>query len=333
MDVRFRRHSLLEALSRWGSPAALGRDPEAAALLAKFGGHYLTAEKIAAFVCSARGSVGVRMNAWETRELQDLAQSVASERKKIQRCRKELRRLTEGHAVIEAQTPALGLMTACVLWMCLGDPRNYGSAAAYRKAMGLNLAERSSGKFKGQLHLTKRGPRLVRKWLYFAAMRWMRDGAVRRWTERKKARDGGNGMRAVVAVMRRLGLAVWHVAVHGTAFDAALLFPIGEKTVPGKAASGKTPRPPQQKVAAEKSAPCVSGRRDKDGCAGGEEMPLPPHRTLYAAPGAVKVPPHEYMGAPPSGRSTLTAPGSAGTSGNEVGGAGVCEVREFPAES
>ena len=46
--------------------------------------------------------------------------------------------------MIQAQKPAVGLVTACVLWMCLGNPRDYGSAAAYRKAMGLNLVERSS---------------------------------------------------------------------------------------------------------------------------------------------------------------------------------------------
>ena len=41
---------------------------------------------------------------------------------------------------------------------------------------------------------------------------------------KKKSRDGGNGMRAAVAVMRRLSLAAWHVSVHGVAFDATLLF-------------------------------------------------------------------------------------------------------------
>jgi len=32
---------------------------------------------------------------------------------------------------------------------------------------------------------------------------------------------------------------------------------------------------------------------------------------LYAPSGGVKVPPHGYMGSPPSGRSTLTPPASA----------------------
>jgi transposase len=130
-----------------------------------------------------------------------------------------------GHPVIEAQAPAVGLITACVLWVCLGDARGYGSAAAYRKAMGLNLTERSSGAFKGQLHLSKRGQRLARKWMYFGALRWMRDPAVKPWVRDKKARDGGKGMRAMVGVMRRLALAAWNVAARGEAFDPARLFP------------------------------------------------------------------------------------------------------------
>ena len=139
--------------------------------------------------------------------------------------------------MIEAQAPAVGLTTACVLWMCLGDPRDYGSAAAYRKAMGLNLAECSSGKYKGQLRLSKRGQRLSRKWLYFSALRWMRDPAVKRWAAARRRATAARGMRAVVAVMRRLALAAWHVAVHGVEFDAALLFPGGRRS----GASGERP--------------------------------------------------------------------------------------------
>src|SRR5580658_6473891 len=52
------------------------------------------------------------------------------------------------------------------------------------------------------------------------------------------------------------------------------------------------------------------GRRSTAG--GEDKLPLPPPGRLYAPPGGVKVPPHEYMGSPPSGRSTLTPPGSAG---------------------
>jgi transposase len=217
--------TLAGAMAQWGGPAALAADPQAARTLRGFGGHYLTDAKVAALIESARTSGGVPMNAWETRELKELAGRIVEQRGEIAACRRRLRRVTRGHPTIESQAPAVGLITACVLWTCLGDPRQYDSAAAYRKAMGLNLVERSSGVFKGRLRLSKRGQRLARKWLYFSALRWMRDPAVKPWVRRKKERDGGRGMRAMVGVMRRLALAAWNVAARGEAFDAKRLFP------------------------------------------------------------------------------------------------------------
>jgi transposase len=224
--------TLCGALAKWGDPAALAADPGAAEELSRLGGRYLAAEKIAALIESARTSGGVRMGEWERREMKEAAGQVLERRREVGGCKRRLRVLAGGDAAIEAQVPAVGLVTACVLRVCLGDPSDYGSAAAYRKAMGLNLVEQSSGKSKGQLHLSKRGQRLARKWLYFGALRWMRDPAVRPWVLAKKARDGGKGSRAVVAVMRKLALAAWHVAVHGEAFDPKRLFPGGRAKAP-----------------------------------------------------------------------------------------------------
>jgi transposase len=216
--------TLVQALKHWGEPRSLAADEQSAALLKRFGGHYLRDSKIARVIESARSTIGVRMNAWAVQEMKDIAAAITRQRKRIQRCRRELKKLTKDHRVIQAQAPAVGLVTACVLWMCLGDPMNYGSAAAYRKAMGLNLKERSSGKHKGKLSLSKRGQRLTRKWLYFSALRWMREPCVKCWIERKKQRDGGRGDKAAVGVMRRLALAAWH-AGQGEVFDPNRLFP------------------------------------------------------------------------------------------------------------
>lgn len=216
--------TLTRALARWGDPRLLAADGQAPALLKGFGGHYLGGQKIGRVIESARSTVGVRMNAWPAREMRDVASAIVKQRRRILRCRRELKKLTRGHRVIQAQAPAVGLVTACVLWTCLGDAGNYPSAAAYRKAMGLNLKERSSGRHKGELSLSKRGQRLTRKWLYFSALRWMREPSVKRWVEKKKARDGGRGGKAAVGVMRRLALAAWHTG-RGEAFDAARLFP------------------------------------------------------------------------------------------------------------
>jgi len=115
--------------------------------------------------------------------------------------------------------------TACVLWSCVGDPRNYSCGAAYRKAMGLNLTERSSGTYQGKLKISKRGHPRARKWLYFAALRLVKQEAVALWYRAKKDPGGRDAKRAVVGVMRKLVLALYQVAVAGVAFEAGRLFP------------------------------------------------------------------------------------------------------------
>lgn len=217
--------TLLHALAQWGGPASLVADPKAADVLKSIGGRWLSEQKIAELIESGRSTVGVRATSWSSRELMRIAQEILDLRKKIAECRRELKAATANNTVITAQAEGIGHTTACVLWMCVGDPRNYPSAAAYRKAMGLNLKERSSGQYEGQLRLTKRGRPLSRKWLYFAALRAMKYRRVKRWVERKKRRDGGKGGRAVTAVMRRLALAAWHVGLGRSAYDAGKLFP------------------------------------------------------------------------------------------------------------
>jgi transposase len=216
--------TLTRVLAHYGDPRELAKDPDSADRLRKIGGHYLSDEKVERLIESARSTVGVRMNAWAVREMKDIASSITAQRKMIQQCRRELKKLTKDHKPIQSQAPAVGLTTACVLWMCLGDPASYGSAGAYRKAMGLNLTERSSGQYKGKLKLSKRGQRLGRKWLYFSALRWMREPSVKIWLEKKKQRDGGTGGKAATGIMRRLAAAAWH-AGQGEVFDPKRLFP------------------------------------------------------------------------------------------------------------
>ena len=79
--------------------------------------------------------------------------------------------MAQGRAVLQDQGRAVGVPTACVLWASLGDPRQYSSGPAYRKAMGLNLVERSSGEYQGELRISKRGQPRVRRWLYLAVLR------------------------------------------------------------------------------------------------------------------------------------------------------------------
>ncbi|HWT78154.1 MAG TPA: transposase, partial [Candidatus Methylomirabilis sp.] len=182
----------------------LAADGEAAKLLARWGGAFLAPEKIEQLLAGAGASVGVRLGEWQQRQIQNYAQQALAARQEANRAERRLRSLAEGHAVLQAQGKVVGVPTACVLWASTGDPRKYHAAGAYRKAMGLNLVERSSGTYQGRLRISKRGSARTRQWLYFAVLRLVQKCGVRPWYEAKKAHDETDARRAVVAVMRKL---------------------------------------------------------------------------------------------------------------------------------
>ena len=175
-------------------------------------------------LAGARSSAGVRPGAWEQRQLRDYAAQALLARRQAARGQRRRRALARGHAVLAAQGRVVGLPTACVLWVSTGDPRDYPAAAAYRKALGLNLVERSSGTHAGQLHISKRGSARSRQWLYFAALRLVQRAGVRGWCEARRAQRPAAAKRVLVAVMRKLAVALYHVGVGNQAFDPGRLF-------------------------------------------------------------------------------------------------------------
>jgi transposase len=217
--------TLLRTLQRYGGPSGLAEDANAAVVLAAWGGARLAAEKIGGLIRSAALSMGVRQTAVDVRRVQRYAEQALAARTEIARSRRSLQELAKGNVVIQAQARAVGVATACVLWIHLGDPRQYHCGAAYRKAMGLNLVERSSGMYHGKLRISKRGSAQVRRWLYLAALRLVATDPVRVWYRRKKSKDGEQAKRALIGVMRRLALALYEVGANNQTFDAWRLFP------------------------------------------------------------------------------------------------------------
>jgi transposase len=216
--------TLLRCLATYGGPGGLAAAADGVARVRGWGGHRLSGEKAQALVASARQTAGLVMGRWEEEQLRRCAEQIRVCRQEMQASRRRLRELTRGHAGIAALGPVVGVPTACVLWSELGDPRLYSCGAAYRKAMGLNLAERSSGKWQGRLKISKRGSSMVRRWLYMAALRWLKTEPVRSWYLRQKASRRGEGKAAVVGVMRKLALALYCVGGRGEKFDAKQLY-------------------------------------------------------------------------------------------------------------
>jgi transposase len=216
--------TLLRALKHYGSPQALAADPQAAQQLARWGGRFLEPKKIKQLVDNASSSVGVRAAEWQQRQIRDYAQQALAARAEGQRANRRLYDLAAENVVLQAQGKVVGMPTACVLWTSTGDPRKYHAAAAYRKAMGLNLVERSSGQYKGRLRISKRGSARSRQWLYFAVLRLIQKSGIRPWYEAKKARNENDARIAVVAVMRKLAVALYHVGIDNQEFKPRRLF-------------------------------------------------------------------------------------------------------------
>jgi transposase len=216
--------TLLQVLVEYGGPAALAAETGAAKRLKAWGRNYLKEEKIERFIAAAASSVGVRQTAVDRRQMQEYAEAAISAKHEVQKASASLEKLSQSNALIARQAAVAGWATACVLWVYVGDPRNYHCAEAYRKAMGLNLKERSSGRHKGQLKITKRGPGAVRRWLFFAAMRLVQKAEVVEWYAVKKSKHAKGGTRALVAVMRKLALGLHAIGVREESFDARRLF-------------------------------------------------------------------------------------------------------------
>lgn len=224
-SLKVRSATLQHLLEHYGGPAALVADPRAAARLAKWGGYYLRLEKIQQLLSDARYSQGVRQTAHDVERIRKYAAKALAARREMQQARRQLRQLARKNPVIGAIASVVGLLTACVLYVYLGDPHDYHCGAAYRKAMGLNLKERSSGRWQGKLKITKRGWSQVRRWMFMSALRSIRQASLWTWYQAKKERDQGKARGALVGIMRRLALAIYHVRVTGEPFDIQRLFP------------------------------------------------------------------------------------------------------------
>jgi transposase len=217
--------SLLELLIVYGSPQAVSASPDKARkLLRCIGRGFLLPEKISGVVNSATTTLGEPAIEEERQLIIRLAVEARRASRKTSIAEKKVEHLSQIYVPTTEMSKTIGKVTAAIVYANVGDPADYSSAAAYAKGMGLNMKERSSGKHKGQLKITKRGPSIVRKYLYFAVLRIKKEnGYFQKWHERKMERDGGKKMRGIIALMRKLAKALWYVG-QGAVFDARLLF-------------------------------------------------------------------------------------------------------------
>jgi len=223
--MELKRVSLLALLGKYGDPATIAAHREEARHRMRHHGRgLLSSERIDEVLESARDSLGVPCTEGERHLLQVLANEFLRTHRQIKEIEAQIDHEVHTDTLLTRLAAVTGKTTSLVLEAALGSPLDYPNPGSYLKAMGLNLKERSSGNHKGQLKITKRGPGIVRKYHYFTALRWLyQDPVIAQWYRNKVRRDGDHKGKAIVAVMRKLALALWYVA-HGEAFDTRKLF-------------------------------------------------------------------------------------------------------------
>jgi len=121
-----------------------------------------------------------------------------------------------------SSVPEFGRQTIAVLRAELGDVTRFSridQAVAY---VGLDLEVRQSGKWKGQVKLSKRGSGRVRRVLSMAALRSLTlpDSPFAAYYHRLVAR-GLKGRKALMAVMRKMLLVACHLLRSNESYDPA----------------------------------------------------------------------------------------------------------------
>jgi len=223
MDV-WRRKTPLELLSEHPSPAdVVANHVQVRDVMRRASRNTIKEAEIRRVIESAARSVGMPAAEEERDVIRAVAREALHVRASIASIDKSIEKVAAEHEATRGIAPVVGRVTAVVLVAYLGPLSEYDSAAALEKACGLNMRIKSSGNYIGRPSITKRGSSTVRRYLYLAAMRLVKnDPLIAAWY---RARDGYRGNRkliALVAVMRKLVRALWHVA-RGATFDATKL--------------------------------------------------------------------------------------------------------------
>ena len=112
------------------------------------------------------------------------------------------------------QLRGVGLLTAMTFLTEMGDLLRFSNRRQVAAYLGLCPSSFESGESNDRKgHITRQGPGRVRKVLCQAAWAAVRlDPEIRKRWERIKGGRSGRGKKAIVAVMRHLGIVMWHAA-------------------------------------------------------------------------------------------------------------------------
>jgi transposase len=212
-------------LMQFGGPSAVAaNENEAREWMRRVSKSKLSPEKIEATIEAAKTTLAQEPVEGERELLRAVTREAHVLRERIEAMDKALAPLVGADEAMRRIAKVVGTGTAAALCALVGSPLEFSSAKAFEKALGLNLKTRSSGEHAGRLSITKRGSSHCRQLLYMAALRHIQASAhASAWYRKRRGYKADVKKCAVVAVMRKLVKALWHVA-RGSEFDPTKLY-------------------------------------------------------------------------------------------------------------
>jgi transposase len=139
-------------------------------------------------------------------ETEHLLEEIENSNRFIERVEQEMSHFLQQipYSSLILSLKGIGEITAAGLIGEVGDFKKFPTASEVEKLAGLDLFEISSGKHRGNRHISKRGRPLLRKLLYFAAMNTVRTGGVMHVPYQRHLERGMPKIKALVAIARKL---------------------------------------------------------------------------------------------------------------------------------
>ena len=156
---------------------------------------------------AARNSVGISAGKKSIlMEIEYLISQIGADTKFIANLEKQMENYLEKipYSYSLLSIKGLGVVTVAGLIGEVGDFKKFNTISEIMKLAGLDLYEVSSGKHKGQRHISKRGRSLMRKLLFFGAINTVKSNGIMHEPYQQMLERGKPKVKALTAISRKL---------------------------------------------------------------------------------------------------------------------------------
>ena len=172
-------------------------------------------ERARELVKAARESVGIDEGILSIcMEVERLVDKIEQAERYIQKVEKHmmryLKQIPYSGSIVSIR--GIGIVTVAGLIGEVGDFREYRTSGEVTKLAGFDLFEVSSGKHKGQHHISKRGRSTMRRLLYFAAVNAVKTNGIMHDRYKKMVEKGKPRTKALIAIARKLLKLIYAIA-------------------------------------------------------------------------------------------------------------------------